>query len=72
MAQVAFWVLLVLGVWFRALGTRGAAAFVALWIAGYLILPRVAWWTASFIPSWIALLDIALVFIVIEGDVRLR
>jgi hypothetical protein len=71
-AQIAFWVLLVLGVSSRALGARGAAVFVALWTAGYLILPRIAWWTAGFIPSWIALLDIALVFIVFKGDVRLR
>jgi len=70
-AQIAFWVLLVLAVSRRALGTHAAAAFVALWMAGYLILPRIAWWTGSLVPSWIALLDIALVFIVFEGDVRL-
>jgi len=71
-AQVLFWVLLVRGVASRALGTQGAAVFVGLWVAGYVILPRIAWWTGGFVLPWIAILDIALVFIVFEGDVRLR
>ena len=71
LAQPAFWVLIVVGVNVEALSRRAAATFVALWLAGYLGLPRIAWWTASFVTSWVAALDIVLVFIVFKGDVRL-
>jgi hypothetical protein len=37
----------------------GTPVVVALWIGGYLILPRIGWWTGGVVPSWIALLDIA-------------
>jgi hypothetical protein len=70
-AHVAFWVLLGLGLAYGEFGTRGAAAMIGLWIAGFLGLPRIAWWTASLVTSWVAVLDIVLVFTVFKGDVRL-
>jgi hypothetical protein len=70
-AQIAFWVLLVLGLAYDVVGARRAVIFVALWIAGYVGLPRIAWWTGGFVAPWVAVLDIALVFIVFKGDVRL-
>ncbi len=70
-AQLAFWVLLVLGIVYGALKKRGAGIFVLLWVAGYVGLPRIAWWTGPFVTSWVAILDIALVFIVFKGDVKL-
>jgi hypothetical protein len=70
-AQVAFWVLLVLGIAYDALSKRATVIFVALWLAGYLSLPRIAWWTGAFVTAWVAVLDIVLVFVVFRGDVRL-
>ena len=58
-------VLLTLGVFYAELGRRSAAVFVTLWAIGYFGLPSV------FIPPCIALLDIALVWLVFKGDVRL-
>ena len=64
-AQMAFWVLLTLGVFYAELGRRSAAVFLALWALGYFGLPSVI------ISPYIALLDIALVWLVFKGDVRL-
>ena len=70
-AQLAFWVLLVLGVSYGALKKIGTGVFVLLWLAGYIGLPRITWWTGPFVTSWVAMLDIVLVFIVFKGDVKL-
>jgi len=71
-AQVAFWILLALGTVNGSLTRVTAAIFVTLWFAGDLILPRIAWWTGAFFTPWVAILDIALVFVVNNGDVKLR
>lgn len=69
-AHVAFWVLLACG-WFRdELGPRAIAVFVLLWMGGMFGLPLVAYGSAMF-PSFVAVLDIVLVFIIFKGDVRL-
>jgi hypothetical protein len=70
-AQVGFWILLALGIARSALGKTWAAIFVVLWLAGYLGLPRIAWWTGPLVTSYVAILDIVLVFVVFKGDVRL-
>jgi hypothetical protein len=70
-AQLAFWVLLVLGIVNGVLTKLRAAIFLCLWLSGYIGLPWIAWWTGPFVTSWVAVLDIALVFIVFKGDVRL-
>jgi hypothetical protein len=70
-AHLAFWVLLVLGISYGAVGKRAATVFVAVWLAGYVGLPRIAWWTGPFVTSWVAVLDIVLVFVVFKGDVRI-
>jgi hypothetical protein len=69
-AHVAFWALLLIGVGSGEVGKKGGALFIALWLAGYLVLP--------FVPSggilltpYLAVLDIVLVFTVFKGDVRL-
>jgi len=67
-AQVVFWVVLVLGYRNGVPGPRGAAIFAGLWVAGYFVLPRIAWWTSGLITPWIAVLDIALIFVVRRGD----
>lgn len=68
-AQVAFWVLVTFGIAHGDLSRRAAAVFVSLWLVGYLGIPHVGWWAASLVMSWVAVLDIALVFIVFKGDV---
>jgi uncharacterized membrane protein YGL010W len=70
-AQIAFWVLIALAIGSDALSKKAAAVFVVCWLAGYIGLPRISWWTGSFVTSWVAVLDIALVFIVFKGDVKI-
>lgn len=69
-AHVVFWILLAYG-WFKEdLDVRGIVVFLLLWTGG--------WFGLRFVPhgpdvffSWVALLDVALVFLVFKGDVRL-
>jgi hypothetical protein len=70
-AQCAFWVLLALAISYGALARRGVALFVVLWVVGEVGVPRIAWWTWPMVASYVAVLDIALVFIVFKGDVRI-
>jgi len=70
-AHAAFWVLLAIGFISTRLKKLGAAVFVLLWGTGYIVLPRLAFWTGPLVTAWVAILDIALVFIVFKGDVRL-
>jgi hypothetical protein len=70
-AQLVFWVLLAVGLAFGQLSKTRAAVFVGLWLIGSFGLPRLAWWASSLVTSWIAILDIVLVFMVLKGDVRL-
>ena len=46
------------------------AVFAALWLAGYLLLRTLPQGVPLFV-SYVAVLDIALVFAVFRGDVRL-
>jgi hypothetical protein len=51
---------------------RGAAAFVGLWLAGLFGLLMVPYEPArAMFSSYVAVLDIALVFTIFKGDVRL-
>jgi len=70
-AHTAFWVLLAIGFISKTLTKLWAAVFVLLWGTGYILVPRLAFWTGPLVTSWVAILDIALVFIVFKGDVRL-
>jgi hypothetical protein len=70
-AQLAFWVPLTLGIMYGELSRRRAAIVVVLWLLGYLILPRISPFSELFFTSYVAVLDIVLVFIVFKGDVRL-
>jgi hypothetical protein len=67
-AHILFWVLLAIGG--SDLGGRTVAIYVALWIIGYI---GSAWMHSAglFFVSYVALLDVALVFHVFQGDVRL-
>ena len=68
-AQVAFWALLTVGLVSRELSLRRVGLLLGLWLASLL--------SGAFRPYWlpfsscVAILDIALVFMVVKGDVRL-
>jgi hypothetical protein len=70
-AQFAFWVLLALGLFYGELSRRSIVTFVVLWSAGYFGLPRLFASGEFFVPPYIALLDVALVWMVFKGDIRL-
>lgn len=69
-AHVGFWVLLAYGWFWEELGPRGIAVFLLLWVGGMLGVRLTPLGHAIF-PSFVALLDVALVFIIFKGDVRL-
>ena len=67
-AHVAFWVLLALAA--KAARWRILGVFLALWVIGYVASGQVAALSLFFMP-FVAVLDIALVFIVLQRDIRL-
>ena len=71
-AHGAFWGLTAFG---RVTGTLSAARAIAvllLWVAGAAGLPYASYAPArAMFSSYVAILDIALVFIIFKGDVRL-
>jgi hypothetical protein len=68
-AHCAFWILLCAGWVRRELDVRGIAVFIGLWLAGFAG-ARLVLSGMLFVP-YVAILDIALVFVVFKGDVRL-
>jgi hypothetical protein len=70
-AQFAFWVVLAVGVFSGELGRRSIVTFVVLWAAGYFGLPRLSAYGGLFVPPYIAVLDVAIVWMVFKGDIRL-
>jgi hypothetical protein len=71
-AEAAFVVLLGLGVVSGELSRARLVLFVALWLVGYFGLPALSSLGGSFVTSYVAILDIALVFIVLKGDLRIN
>jgi hypothetical protein len=69
-AQIAFWVLLPSGWMLDELGARAVAGFLILWLAGLFGLAYLPY-GGSLSTSFVAVLDITLVFIIFKGDVRL-
>jgi hypothetical protein len=69
-AHVAFWVLLARGWMAGELGIRGTMIALGLWLAAYLGLPLLPYGSGLF-PSFVAVVDIALVFVIFRGDVRI-
>ena len=70
-AQLAFWVLLSLGVFFGELSRRAVIVFLVLWAVGYFGLPRLSPESGLTVMPYTAVLDIALVWLVFKSDVRL-
>jgi hypothetical protein len=69
-AHGAFWVLLAYGWFWEEIGPRAIVIFLLAWIAGMFGLPLVPYGESMF-SSFVALLDIVLVFLIFKGDVRL-
>lgn len=68
-AHLAFWLLLVRGYIAGEIGVRGCAIALALWATGLFVLPYAPY--APPFGTYIAIVDIALVFLIFKGDVRL-
>jgi hypothetical protein len=69
-AHVAFWVLLARG-WMRGeLGIRGTIIALSFWLTAYIGLPFLPYGPGLF-PSFVAVIDIALVFVIFKGDVHI-
>ena len=69
-AHVAFWVLVIRGWMSGDLGIRGTIIALALWLTAYISLPLLPYGAALF-PSFVALVDIALVIVIFKGDVHI-
>ena len=69
-AQAGFWILLAIGLFTVALRSRAVVVLLVLWIAGRVALAATPLGLAWF-PPYVALLDIALVFLIFKGDVRI-
>ncbi|HLA15073.1 MAG TPA: hypothetical protein VJZ25_08620 [Gemmatimonadaceae bacterium] len=69
-AHIAFWVLLPYGWLQDELGAGGVSVFLLLWLSGLFGFPLLPYGGFLFSP-FVAVLDIALVFIIFKGDVRL-
>jgi hypothetical protein len=70
-AHAAFWLLVVFGRLSEELSVRGAVLFVLTWSAALVLSGYVPYGDALF-PSFVALVDIALVLTIFKGDVRLH
>ena len=71
-AHLGFWTLLVYGAGVGELTPRRVAAFFLVWLAGLFGLPYVPYEPAhAMFSSFVAVLDIALVFVIFKGDLRL-
>jgi hypothetical protein len=68
-AHAAFWALLIGGFALGELGWKPAGAILALWCAGLWGSALVPYGPALF-PSFVAVVDVALVFLVFKGDLR--
>jgi hypothetical protein len=71
-AHLLFWGLLVYGLIVDNLGLKRLAIFVLLWLAALVVLPYATYEPArAMFSSFVAILDIGLVFAIFKGDVTL-
>ena len=71
-AHAVFWCLLLYGWAVGELNRRGVTIFLLLWLAGRIGLPYVPYEPAyAMFSSFVAVLDIALVFVIFRSDVSL-
>lgn len=69
-AHLAFWVLIAVGRMSDDLSIRGTIIALALWLIAYVCLPLFPYGAALF-PSFVAVVDIGLVFTIFKGDVHI-
>ena len=69
-AHVTFWFLLAYGLGWQEIRGRGLAVFLCLWVIGYFAVDFIPYGAVPF-SSWVAILDIALVFMIFKGDLPL-
>lgn len=67
----AFWILLAFGYIVGELSIKQVAVFLVLWIIGRIGLGYLRPQASAFFSPYVAVLDIALVFVVFKGDVPL-
>ena len=70
-AHLAFWGLLFYGWAWEEIDLWGMMVFLLLWVAGLYGLPYVFEYGDALFSPFVAVLDIALVFLIFKGDVRL-
>lgn len=71
-AHAAFWFLLLYGLAWGELDRKRAGVFLLLWLTGWIGLPHVPYAPArAMFSSFVAVLDIVLVFAIFKSDVRL-
>ena len=68
-AKLAFVLLLTLGIAYDELGYRGCTMFVVLGAAAWFGLPSIG--GEALVTTALALIDVALVFVVFKGDVKI-
>jgi hypothetical protein len=69
-AHVAFWFLLGYGLAWQEIRRTALVVFLALWILGYVAVGFIPYGAVPF-STWVAVLDIALVFVIFKGDLPL-
>jgi hypothetical protein len=67
-AQAAFWILMARGWASGELGVKGLAIFLVLWLGGFFAIPPAPFGASLFAP-YVACLDVALVILILKGDV---
>jgi hypothetical protein len=70
LAHAAFWLLLIYGWFWEEVTGRGLLVFLVLWATGLYLVPRLFGASVPF-SSYVAILDVALVFQIFKGDVKL-
>jgi hypothetical protein len=66
-AHLTFWILLIVGLTSEEIGPRSVIVALAVWTLGYVGLSLLPYGPALF-PSFVAVLDIVLVFVIFKGD----
>ena len=69
-AHVTFWFLLAYGWGWQEIRGRGLTVFLFLWLVGYFAVDFIPYGAVPF-STWVAILDIALVFMIFKGDLPL-
>jgi hypothetical protein len=67
--RIAFWCLIPWGLASGELGMKGSAVFLALWLVAYIGFDYLPVPYGAMFPSFVAILDVALVLIIFKRDI---